>query len=297
MIRAPRVLVLAAVTGFVSIFAAIPAMAQDVPYTDPAAVGTITFCDAHGHQIDGGTLGPIPFVAKAIGSAPLSAPYDSPGSAAYLDAYQPREGVTPPEWSGEELISGSFFKTSGRPAVVGTKGDISMRQFVQDAPPQWDGFVELRLFVRGPNGEFDPLHYSASDIQVSGDSWHVVRGGDLPCNSGTARSIASLLAPSAASGKLNSGDNPPPERSSGSPGASDAPSTGSDDPNTSPDPGETSSDTAVVGSSNAATADDGSVPVGYIVLATLVVVLAAALAFAKRREIQSLFAQLRGGSG
>jgi hypothetical protein len=260
-----------------------PAAAASVPYTDPAVTGYIGFCDAHGHSIQSGSLDAIPFVAKALSSTPAKAPYNSPGSAAFLNAYQPRQGVTPAEWSGESMITSSIFSNAAHPAVVGTKGDISMRQFVQDAPPTWDGFVQLRMYLKSPNDPYDALHYVATDIQVNGNSWHVVRGGNVACSAGTARSLTSILAPSAAAGRYNQPVKPlkttpgvAPSSTSASDSSSGAAGAGSDTPSGS------SSPVAAQHSSGS------SFPTGVVVLGVLVVVLAGALLITQREKLRSV---------
>lgn len=286
MKRTFKIAAFGAVLGLSMLSGIGPAAAESVPYTDPMVTGYIGLCDAHGHSIQSGSLDAIPFAAKAISSTGVEAPYNAPGSSAWVNAYQPRQGVTPPEWSGEQLISGSIFSTAAHPAVVGTKGDISMRQFVQDAPPAWDGFVQLRLYVKSPTAPYDALHYAATDIQVSGNSWHVVRGANVPCSAGTGRSIVSILAPSAAAGKYNQPVKPLKSTPGITPSASGTAA------------GSSSTDAASGGSSagsgsgNAAQrSSDSSFPVGYVVLAALIVVLATALLLTQRQKLQAVRAR------
>jgi hypothetical protein len=278
----------AAVLALVTFADAGPAAAESAPYSDPMATGYIGFCDAHGKSIQSGSLDAIPFVAKAISSTGVKAPYNAPGSSAWLNAYQPRQGVTPPEWSGEQLISASLFSTAAHPAVVGTKGDISLRQFVQDAPPQWDGFVQLRMYVKAPTTPYDALHYAATDIQVSGNSWHVVRGGTVSCQAGSGRSIGALLAPVAASGKYNQPVKP--EKST--PGSTPSGPTGAGSSTASAGVAGTDSGSGS-GSGAAQHAPSSSFPTGYVVLGALVAVLALALLMTQRQKLQAVLVRRR----
>ena len=284
-----RLAAAAALVGAALLLTAGPAVAQSAPYTDPMATGYIGFCDAHGHSVQSGSLDAIPFVAKAISSTGVKAPYNAPGSSAWLNAYQPRQGVTPPEWSGEQLISASLFSTAAHPAVVGTKGDISLRQFVQDAPPQWDGFVQLRMYVKAPTTPYDALHYAATDIQVSGNSWHVVRGGTVSCSAGTGKSIGALLAPSAAAGKYNQPVKP--EKST--PGITPSTSAGTSSSSTSAGVAGTDSDS---GSPAAQRASSSSFPTGYVVLGALVALLAVALLMTQRQKLQTALGRRRNST-
>jgi hypothetical protein len=292
MKRALATLTAAALLGAVTLAGIGPAAADSVPYNDPAEVGYIAFCDAHGHSVDGGSLDALPFVAKAISSQQAEAPYNGSGATASLFAYQPREGVTPAEWSGEEISAPSLYSTPAHPTVVTTKGDITMGQFVGDYPPSWDGFVQLRLRVSSASAGSDPYHYAATDIKVDGDSWQVVRGGDIPCSAGKARSLATILAPQAAAGKLNSSDHPAP--GNGRSTSSAASVTGSTTPAPTSGTGPLASSSAVADTASGQSSD-GSFPVGYAVLGAVVALLAAALLITQRQRLRSLFAR-RGGS-
>ena len=270
-----------------------PAFADDVPYTDPAQVGYIGFCDANNNPITGGSLAAIPFAAKAVSSAPAPAPYNGNGRVAFINAYQARDGIPPAEWSGEALISASFYSNPAHPMVVGTKGDISMLQVVQDLPPQWDDLVQLRMYLKVPDLPSDALHYATADIKIDGDSWHLVGGGNVPCDSGQARSLASVLAPSAAAGAYNT----PPANGTAATGAgASTPGVAGTTAPTSASP--TSAGTAGSTSPVAnATSDGGSgdsFPIGYVVLGGLLAVLAAVLTYTQRQRLRSLLAR-RGG--
>jgi hypothetical protein len=283
--------VVSAIIGLGMSTGSAPAAAAAVPYSDPAVTGYVGFCDAAGHNVTSGSLDAVPFVAKAVSSAAASAHYSGPGRVAYVEAYQPREGVTPGEWSGEPLISASVYSNPAHPMAVGTKGDTSIGQFVGDFPANWDGFVQVRMYLQAANAPYDPLHYAATDIQVQGNAWHVVRGGTAACSAGTARSLASVLAPSAAAGKYSS--TPAAVRSKERVPRSSAPraaagSTGND--------GSATSSALPPATAGAGGSSGGSFPTGYVVLGTLVAALAGALLVTQRRNLRGRPGRRRGTS-
>lgn len=290
MNRAIAGILTGAVLAIGTIGVAAPARADGVPYTDPAKTGYFGFCDAQGHNVTSGSLDAVPFVASAVSSVPAPSPYDGKGRVAFVDAYQPRQGVTPPEWSGEELISASAYTNPAHPMVVTTKGDISLRQFVQDYPPSWHGFVQLRMYLKTPDLPFDSLHYATADLQVDQNTWHLIGGGSVPCGAGHAQSIASILAPAAAKGRLNPALHTPVAGTSSTAHASaggsrNARSSGA----TGSAPAAAASDSGPPPAAGAASSGDRtSFPTGYVVLGLVIAVLAIALVYTRRRELLSV---------
>jgi hypothetical protein len=146
------------------------------------------------------------------------------------------------------------------------------------------------MYLKTPDLPFDSLHYATADLQVDQNSWHVVGGGSVPCGAGQAQSIASVLAPAAAKGRLNPALHTPVAhpsspthasaggsrsvRSSGSTGSAPAGASGSQ-----------VQPAAQAGSSRSGTS---SFPTGYAVLGGVIAVLAAALLYTRRRELISL---------
>jgi hypothetical protein len=59
--------------------------------------------------------------------------------------------------------------------------------------PSWGGLLQLRIFLGAPDATSGSATYPATDIQVTGDTWRVVRGGSVPCSSGNAQSVESVL--------------------------------------------------------------------------------------------------------
>lgn len=174
---------------------AFPAQAASVPYTDSRVQGYLSLCDAAGKPITGGQTATTPFVAAAIGSTAAPAPYNVKGATATLYAYQPRQQIDPGEWSGEQLTGSAQFSSSAHPMAVSTLLDSSLADFVADFPPKWDGFVQLRIYLSAPNQSVYSLKYDAADIQVTGSTWKVIRGGSALCGTGTATSNEDHLIP------------------------------------------------------------------------------------------------------
>jgi hypothetical protein len=251
-----------------------PAAAGVVPYTDPAQAGYIGLCDTSGHNITSGSLDAVPFVARAVASVAAPPPFNGNRRSATLFAYQPRQGVTPAEWSGEEISGGTLYENPAHPTAVGTKGDITMGQFVSDFPPNWEGLVQLRMYFAAAAPGSDSLAYAAADLKIDGNSWRVLKGADVSCNSGKAVSIVSVLAPAAAAGSFNPALSAPVSHPKNFPS------------------GTRSSSGAASGSSAGSKSNGGSsLPVGYVGVGGLAALLAIALLATKRRHIREWSAQ------
>lgn len=195
-----------------------------VPFKDPSAVGVIGFCDRAGQPITHGSLDTAPFVWRAVSSQAAAAPYNGAGRSATLYAYQPRKGVAPGQWSGEELTAAATYTNTAHPMAAGTDRDEPLKYFVKDYPPVWDGLVEVRMYLGASNQPADSLTYPATVLKISGDSWQVVSGGSVACNSGKAISIESILLPKAKPhhAKHPASSHPSAHPSSGTPGNASA---------------------------------------------------------------------------
>jgi hypothetical protein len=185
-----------------------------LPYTDPAVTGSIGLCDVHGHNVLSGHVTDQPFVWLAVGSSAAGTSYGKAGRTAFLAAYQPRQGVAPGDWSGFQLAAASRYSSPAHPMSQSTPGSSSLRDFLGRYPATWDGLVELRLVLAGPNLAPRTSSYDATDIRVTGQTWQVVRGGTGPCTAGTATSTAVLLGLPDAQGTPRPGAvaSPPPLR-------------------------------------------------------------------------------------
>jgi LPXTG-motif cell wall-anchored protein len=79
--------------------------------------------------------------------------------------------------------------------AAGTALDTPLSAFVETYPPQWDGFIELRLYLSTANQPAEVSQYPALDIQVTGSTWHTVGGGPVDCTAGQATSLETTLLP------------------------------------------------------------------------------------------------------
>ncbi|SDJ46939.1 hypothetical protein SAMN05444157_3514 [Frankineae bacterium MT45] len=173
------------------------ASAASVPYTDPKASGTIGLCDAGNHPIHSGSIASSPFVWRAVGASAAPAAYSVPGRTATLYAFQPRPNVPPAEWSGQMLTSSSNYTNAAHPMAQATGGDDALNAFLTGYPTKVGGLVELRLYLGAPNKPLDQQQYDATDIQITGDTWSVLRGGDQNCTAGSATSFETSVLPGA----------------------------------------------------------------------------------------------------
>jgi hypothetical protein len=169
--------------------------ASGVPYQDPNAVGAIGLCNEAGSAITHGNINTKPFVWRAVSSQAAQAPYDSPGRTATLYAYQPQRDLPSGDWSGDALTASARYTNAAHPMAAATSGDLSLKQFMGEFRPVWDGLLELRIFLGAPNQAGYSLTYPATDIKVTGNTWRVVSGGNVSCRSGRATSIESILLP------------------------------------------------------------------------------------------------------
>lgn len=165
------------------------------PYTDPTAVGYIGLCNSAGHQITSGDVDTVPFAWRAVSSVPAPSPYNDAWRTATLYGYQPQQGLLAGEWSGEALTASSRYSNPADPMVAATDGDDSLEDFIQDFPPRWDGFLELRIFLGTQNEEAYEAHYPVLNIKVTGKTWSAVGGGTVNCASGTSESLETIVLP------------------------------------------------------------------------------------------------------
>jgi hypothetical protein len=166
-----------------------------VPYTDGNSKGTIGLCDKAGKSIRSGAVGDKPFAWTAVSSVPAPAPYNGAARTATLLAYQPRPGVDPGDWSGSLITASSKYTNTAHPMAQATDDDWALADFLSLYPPMWDGLIQLRIYLGMPDQPVLQHEYAATDLKITGDRWEVVRGKDVPCNSGKAISLETLLLP------------------------------------------------------------------------------------------------------
>jgi len=191
--RFRRVVVAVALAGSALLGVSPARAAIGVPFSDPRQVGTIGFCNPAGDQITHGSVSATPFAWRAVSTVAAKAPYDGRGRTATLFAYQPRKGLAAGEWSGEELTAAADYTNTSHPMTAATRKDYPLKVFVQDFPPQWDGLVQIRMYLGAPNEPPASLSYPAAVLKVTGNTWHVVSGGSVDCASGKAVSVETLL--------------------------------------------------------------------------------------------------------
>ena len=172
------------------------AATSTVPYADPDAVGSIGLCNQAGQQITTGSITTRPFAWRAVSTQAAPAPYNNAGRTATLVAYQPQQALPAGDWSGTQMTASSSYTNPANPMAAATDGDQSLQSIIEEYPPRWDGFIELRMYLGTANQEPYESQYPALNIQVTGDTWQAIGGSPVNCASGTAQSIESVLLPS-----------------------------------------------------------------------------------------------------
>jgi hypothetical protein len=154
------------------------------PIANPPEAGSLTFYNAAGQQITGGSTTTQPFAAYIQGSTELHA-----GDVkATVLGYTPVNGQAPGAWSGEAISASTTYPnasapgslgTSSLPLVTGAAGDESIAQYVSDFPNSdtssdgYAGLYVLRVKTSGTSAGVS-TSYDSADIQVIGSTWTVV---------------------------------------------------------------------------------------------------------------------------
>lgn len=153
------------------------------PYDDPSAAGLLTLCAADGSPVTGGSVDDRPFTDLVVGETGVPDELDPAGAVATVFAYQPREGVGPEEFSGTPLTAATVLTDPATPAATVTEDAWSVGDFVTAFPADWDGHVQLRLYLGTPEaGTLSDRPYDTADLRVDGDRWELVRGGSASCD-------------------------------------------------------------------------------------------------------------------
>ena len=162
--------------------------AEEPPYTDAASTGSLTLCDTQGHRVTSGKITDKPIAPIVLGSTRLDARVpDQAQGLATLYGYQPRAGVEASEFSGAPIGGPVAFRDHRRPATRVVKDGYSIKDFTTIYPANDKGFVQLRLILSADGLGVDTDSYDTADLKVTGDTWHVVRGGDASCTDAAAR--------------------------------------------------------------------------------------------------------------
>jgi len=175
---------------------AVPAAsASSPPPTDPAAVGPLTFCSQSGAQVTSGALSTQPFTWRAIDTTPAPSGYGKNGTAT-LFGYQPRPGVAPGDWSGEEMTASARYSDPSHPMAAATAIDESLATFLNDYPLSSEGLVEVRVYLGSPGQPPYSVRYDAAYLHVSNGQWTQLSPGPDDCKtSGRSVSIETLTLP------------------------------------------------------------------------------------------------------
>jgi hypothetical protein len=266
---------------------------DSLPFTDQSANGYIGFCDQKGHQVRSGNIGAGPFVWTAVSSTPAPAGFDTRAAGkAVLIAYQPRKDVDPGDWSGKQLTASATYTNATYPMAQATGRDPALVDFVSAFPPKWDGLVQLRMYFMAPNHPQHSVPYPATVIRVSGNTWTVVSGGNVPCDAGKAVSAEAHL-PSVLHGPTGRSTPGAPSRVPGSGSASKG-ATGSGairTATTSASSGEANGSIDPSGGSSSAAVDkkspDGAGGTVAVIILVAAVLAGAATAFLRHRRVRS----------
>ncbi|HTZ93776.1 MAG TPA: hypothetical protein VMB74_15395 [Streptosporangiaceae bacterium] len=248
-----------------------------LPYTDPNQAGWLTLCGTNLKPVTSGNINTKPFVWRVVSSVPAPKVYFSHGARAVLYAYQPREQTPAGAWSGTIMATPSEFSNRLHPMAQFTPIDQPLSYMTIDFPPIFDHLIQLRLYMGAPGMAEDVDGYAAADIQVIGNTWHLVAGGNSSCTSGKVVSEETLVGMPGASGM------PKPAKAGAAQSGSAAPAAGANGSTSS-----TSTGSGAAGSVDAADAAHSSsaVPVAAALgaVAVLVIALLAAGGIWRRRR-------------
>ena len=293
-----RVRQLAATLGAVAVAVALsaaPAMAAStgssrsattgfkLPYKDPDQAGWLTLCGTNLKPVTEGSITTKPFVWRVVSNVPTPSAWWIAGTKAELYAFQPRPYTPPGAWGGVIMAAPSEYSNRQHPMAQMTPIDEPLTYMTEDYPPIWDHLIELRLYLGAPDREQDINDYAAADIQVIGNTWHLVAGGDSSCTAGRVMSTEVMDGLRGASGmpKSSSGAAAKTGTSAGSSTSTAAGSSGSGSN------GGSSSGSAADAASTTHTSSPAPLAavLGVAVLVVAALLVAAAVSRRRRRTI------------
>jgi len=152
------------------------------PYTDSASQGGLTFYDAQGRAIIGGSsaVSVSSEIARVVGAGPAAEGYRDAGQ---LYLWVPTDGSDPSSWNGAPLSrSQPLASPVNGPETLTRLSDFSMESKLPEALGPSTGAVaglyELRLISIQPGPQVAPRYYTA-DIRIDqrAHTWRVVRSG------------------------------------------------------------------------------------------------------------------------
>jgi hypothetical protein len=152
---------------------------------DAGALGTISFYNAAGAPVTGGSVNDHPAAFYAVASGPGR----TGDTLAQLRLATPQVGVSPALWSQDSLTGATAYPNSSAPANIrnltvpvasGTAGDLSVADYVGEFPNNlttsgYQNLYEFRIYTSGP-GQGAGASYYRVDIQVdmAAGTWAVV---------------------------------------------------------------------------------------------------------------------------
>ena len=228
-----RIAAAALVVATAAVLTATTASASNpVPYTDFQANGSVGLCDKSGNAVTSGRITDKPFVWFAVSSMAAPKGYGGSGRKATLFIYQPRPNTYPNQWSADQMTSSSPYTNPRYPMAAATDADFSLKDYIAEFPPRWNGLLQLRMYYGAPNKPTWTDTYAATDIKVTGSAWRVVRGASVPCTKGSAKPNETFrITPSpsgAAASPSATSSAPAPTSASPSPSDSASPSASGD---------------------------------------------------------------------
>src|SRR5215469_6987707 len=149
----------------------------------PAPAGAITFYNAQGQVITGGSITASGLGAFAAASTPAS---NVAYNKATLFVFTPVSGENPGLWSGEQISSSTTFPNTAAPGQLGTTAnpvesnpgtDVTMQNYVAAFPNTqtaagFVGLYDVRMKVTGAGLPALTTYYDTV-ISVTGNTWSV----------------------------------------------------------------------------------------------------------------------------
>jgi hypothetical protein len=217
-----------ALAGGILVGAGNPAFAAGTPGWEPdaAALGGLTFYDASGNTVSGGTISSHPIAAYVAANGPGRAG----DSKAQLKVATPQPGVNPALWGTDTVSATTNYPSVGAPAAVasltnpvvtGSVSDFSLDDYIGEFPNTsttagYQDLYEFRLFTSGP-GQSQGASYYRADIQVNtaAGTWAVVfpvpatstntvlaANPNSPANHGAAVTLTATVTPAGTAGSV-----------------------------------------------------------------------------------------------
>lgn len=166
---------------------------------DPGSSGGLTFFDANGLEIIGGSTSAAPIASYVEGDSTVQ----SGDNRATLFGYTPVSGEAPGAWSGEALSSSTAYPNADAPnglndatlpLVTGAGSDESLAQYASNFPNSdttSDGYAGLYVLriKTVQSGHQTALGYDASDVQVADGQWTLVYPVPTPLPTSTGLEV------------------------------------------------------------------------------------------------------------